>query len=54
MSTYAEIPVPREIIAHCARAGIEVTYDMIRKGYARFGSEYTRRLRRRQPQAADK
>lgn len=44
----------REIELLMAERGIEVTYETIRTWCTRFGPEYSRRLRRRQPQAGDK
>ncbi|MDV6278420.1 IS6 family transposase [Rhodococcus erythropolis] len=43
----------REIELLMAARGIEVTYETIRTWCARFGPEFARRLRRRQPQAGD-
>ena len=44
----------REIELLMAERGIEVTYETIRTWCIRFGPEYSRRLRRRQPHAGDK
>ncbi|MFF1945980.1 transposase [Rhodococcus qingshengii] len=44
----------REIEVLMAECGVEVTYETIRAWCVRFGPEYTRRLRRRQPPAGDK
>ncbi|WP_411194453.1 IS6 family transposase [Rhodococcus erythropolis] len=43
----------REIELLMAARGIEVTYETIRTWCTRFGPEYARRLRRRQPQSGD-
>ena len=44
----------REIELMMAARGIEVSYETIRKWYAKFGPECARRLRRRAPQPGDK
>jgi putative transposase len=44
----------REIELLMLARGIEVSYETIRKWCAKFGPEYARRLRRRQPRAGDK
>ncbi|MDV6278215.1 IS6 family transposase [Rhodococcus erythropolis] len=44
----------REIELLMAERGVEVTYETIRTWCTRFGPEYARRLRRRQPQTGDK
>ena len=44
----------REIELLMAARGIAVSYETIRAWCARFGSEFARRLRRRQLQAEDK
>ncbi|NHE67796.1 IS6 family transposase [Rhodococcus sp. D-46] len=44
----------REVALLMAARGIKVTYETIRTWCARFGPEYARRLRRRQPQTGDK
>ncbi|WP_411194431.1 hypothetical protein [Rhodococcus erythropolis] len=41
----------REIELLMAERGIEVTFETIRTWCARFGPEYARQLRRRQPQS---
>ncbi|WP_411194441.1 IS6 family transposase [Rhodococcus erythropolis] len=44
----------RDIELLMAERGIEVIYETIRTWCTRFGPEYARRLRRRQPQTGDK
>lgn len=44
----------REIKLLMAARGVEVSYETIRASCVRFGPEFARRLRRRQPQAEDK